>query len=77
MNVFESEPSEGDELEVNVAAKAPSGEGICRVNNFIIFIRNKKTKVGSTYKVKIVKKHRTFAYADLINLSDVESIYAD
>lgn len=55
---------EGEMYDVQVAAKNTHGEGIGRVKDFIIFIKNAKTRIGKVYKVKITKVYRTFAYAE-------------
>ncbi|MEM0106900.1 MAG: TRAM domain-containing protein [Candidatus Micrarchaeaceae archaeon] len=75
MNEVSEDFSEGDLITVNVNAKSPSGEGICRINNFIIFIKNPNTKIGNSYSVKVVRKYRTFAYAELVDVNSVKSMY--
>lgn len=57
--------NEGEMYEVKVGAKSQHGEGIGRVNNIIVFIKNARTKIGKMYTVKITKVYRTFAYAEL------------
>lgn len=56
---------EGMEYDLKVDAKGASGEGIGRIGNFVIFIKNSKTRIGNTYKVKVTKKYRTFCHAEL------------
>lgn len=56
---------EGEIYHVAVRAKDARGAGIGRVGNFVIFIRNAKTRIGNIYKVKVTKVYRTFAYAEL------------
>jgi predicted RNA-binding protein with TRAM domain len=63
------ELEEGGTYDVRVDAKNPKGEGIGRVNNVVVFIKNAKARSGKTYKVKITKLHRTFAYAELLENS--------
>ena len=58
--------NEGELCDVKIAAKNPHGEGIGKIRDSVIFIRNAKTRLGKTYKVKITKVNRTFAYAELI-----------
>ncbi|MGB9732376.1 MAG: TRAM domain-containing protein [Candidatus Micrarchaeia archaeon] len=60
----EASVAEGELYDVKVDAKNPNGEGIGRLDNFVIFIRNAKTKIGKIYKVRITKVYRTFAYAE-------------
>ncbi|MGC8662739.1 MAG: TRAM domain-containing protein [Candidatus Micrarchaeia archaeon] len=66
----EESVAEGELCEIKVAAKNPNGDGIGKLNNFVIFIRNAKTKIGKIYKVKITKVHRTFAYAEPVERSE-------
>ncbi len=56
---------EGLEYSMKVDAKGARGEGIGKIGNFIIFVKNAKTRIGNVYKVKVTKVHRTFAYAEL------------
>ncbi len=56
---------EGLEYSVKVDAKGTRGEGIGRIGNFVVFVKNAKTRIGNVYKVKITKVHRTFAYAEI------------
>lgn len=56
---------EGLEYSMKVDAKGARGEGIGRIGNFVIFVKNAKTRIGNVYKVKVTKVHRTFAYAEL------------
>ncbi len=55
---------EGELYEVKVDAKSPQGDGIGKVNDQIILIKNFKTRLGKKYKVKITKVHDAFAYAE-------------
>ena len=52
---------------MKVDAKGARGEGIGRIGNFVVFVKNAKTRIGNVYKVKVTKVHRTFAYAELPN----------
>jgi predicted RNA-binding protein with TRAM domain len=65
MGIEEYEIEEGLEYSMKVDAKGARGEGIGRIGNFVIFVKNAKTRIGNTYKVKVTKLHRTFAYAEL------------
>ena len=58
--------SEGEEFLVKVGAKDAHGEGIARIGNLVIFVKNGKTRIGNMYKIKLTKIHRTFAYARLV-----------
>jgi predicted RNA-binding protein with TRAM domain len=67
------EPKELVELgsvhEIRVDAKGARDEGIGRVGDFVIFIKNAKTRIGNTYKIKVTKIYRTFAYAEPVGNS--------
>ncbi|MGC8537619.1 MAG: TRAM domain-containing protein [Candidatus Micrarchaeia archaeon] len=56
---------EGSEHEVKVIAKGARGEGISRIEEIPVIIRDAKIRIGNTYRVKITKVYRTFAYAEL------------
>jgi len=58
--------SEGEEFFVKVGAKDAHGEGIARIGNLVVFVKNGKTRIGNMYKVRLTKIHRTFAYARLV-----------
>ncbi|MGC8479000.1 MAG: TRAM domain-containing protein [Candidatus Micrarchaeia archaeon] len=58
---------EGEVYSLAVKAKDARGIGIGKVGNFVIFIKNAKTRIGNIYKVKVTKVHRTFAYAELVD----------
>jgi predicted RNA-binding protein with TRAM domain len=57
--------TEGSEHEVKVIAKGARGEWISRIENITVIIRNAKMRIGNTYKIKVTKVYRTFAYAEL------------
>lgn len=67
------EPKELVELgsvhEIRVDAKGARDEGIGKVGDFVIFIKNAKTRIGNTYKIKVTKIYRTFAYAEPVGNS--------
>ncbi len=56
---------EGGVYDLRVNAKGARGEGIGRIGNLVIFVSNAKTRIGNSYKVKVTKIHRTFAYAEI------------
>jgi len=57
----------GGTYEIKVDAKDARDDGIGRIGNFVIFIKNAKTRIGNIYKVKITKVYRTFAYGELVD----------
>ncbi len=64
MEGIERELVEGGTYDVRVDARNPKGEGIGKINDIVVFVRNMKTRSGKTYPVKITKLYRTFAYAE-------------
>ena len=56
--------SEGQELEVEVIDNSVKGDGIAKVNGFIIFIRGGSK--GSKVKIRISKVSPRFAIGELI-----------
>jgi len=63
--VDEIEVELGSVHQVKVDAKGARDEGIARLGNLVVFIKNAKTRIGNMYKVKVTKVYRTFAYAEL------------
>lgn len=59
----------GSVHEVRVDAKGARDEGIGRIGDLVIFIKNAKTRIGNMYKVKVTKMYRTFAYAEPIDMT--------
>jgi predicted RNA-binding protein with TRAM domain len=59
------EVEEGSVYSVTVDAKGARGEGIGKVGQMVVFVKNAKTRIGNAYDVKITKVYRTFAYAEL------------
>ncbi|MCL4374090.1 MAG: TRAM domain-containing protein [Candidatus Marsarchaeota archaeon] len=56
---------EGLVYELKIVAKGARGEGIGRIGDFVVFVKNAKTRVGNTYKIKLTKAYRTFGYGEL------------
>ena len=67
MDSIADEIAEGMEYELRVDAKGARGEGIGKAGNFVIFVKNAKTRIGNIYRVKITKLHRTFGYAEIMD----------
>jgi predicted RNA-binding protein with TRAM domain len=59
----------GESYDLRIAAKDPRGEGIGKINNVVVFIKNMKPRLGKTYRVKITNMHESFAYAEPIDNS--------
>jgi predicted RNA-binding protein with TRAM domain len=54
----------GDELEVTVEGKGKTGDGVAKVNGYVIFIKG-ETEVGQKYMIRIVRIGRNFATGEL------------
>lgn len=57
----------GSVHDVRVDAKGARDEGIGKVGDFVVFIKNAKTRIGNVYRVKVTKVYRTFAYGEPID----------
>ncbi|MCL4375804.1 TRAM domain-containing protein [Candidatus Marsarchaeota archaeon] len=58
---------EGGTYEMKVNARSYRGEGIGKIDDLVVFVKNAKTRIGKVYKIKITKLHRTFADAELLD----------
>lgn len=56
--------SEGDELEVKIQSVGGRGDGLARVDGFVLFIPD--TKVGDHVKIKVKRVSEKAAWADVI-----------
>jgi predicted RNA-binding protein with TRAM domain len=56
---------EGLEYSIKVDAKGARGEGIGKIGNFVVFVKNAKTRIGNIYKIRVTRVYRTFAYAEI------------
>ncbi|WP_292487663.1 TRAM domain-containing protein [Methanohalobium sp.] len=54
----------GEEYEVTIEDIAREGDGIARVEGFVIFVPD--TQVGDTENIKITKVLRKFAFAEKV-----------
>ncbi len=64
--IFQSAPvKEGQELEVVIDDIGSRGDGVSRIQGFLIFVPN--SKIGERIRVRIVKVERKFAIAEKIN----------
>jgi len=55
---------EGKEYEVDIKEISRRGEGIARIEGFVVFVPN--TKAGDHVKVKVTKVSNRFATAEVI-----------
>jgi predicted RNA-binding protein with TRAM domain len=61
----------GKEYNVEIAEVGAKGDGIARINNFVIFVPN--TKQGEKVKIKINSIGRSFAIAEKVSSASTES----
>ena len=55
---------EGKEYEVDIKEVSRRGEGIARIEGFVVFVPN--TKAGDHVKVKVTKVSNRFATAEVV-----------
>ncbi|MCC7552902.1 MAG: TRAM domain-containing protein [Methanobacteriaceae archaeon] len=55
----------GKEYDVKIEDKGSSGDGIARIEGFVVFIP--ETEVGQEVTVKVNATRRNFGFADLVN----------
>jgi 23S rRNA (uracil1939-C5)-methyltransferase len=58
---YDAPVSEGETYDVTIEDVAREGDGIARVQGFVIFVPN--TKVGDAVKIRVDKVMRRFAIA--------------
>ena len=51
----------GEEYEVEIKETGSKGDGIARIKNFVVFVKN--SKKGEKTKIKITEVHNRFAIA--------------
>ena len=56
---------EGEEYEVKIEDVGKEGDGITRIEGFVVFVP--ETKVGEEIKVRITSVRRRFAFAEKIS----------
>lgn len=56
--------SVGDVREVEIVAMGSGGDGIAKVNGFVVFVPG--TKVGDDVKIKVTKVLKKFAFAEVV-----------
>jgi len=56
--------NEGDEYDVKIEDTGRDGDGICRIDGFVIFVSG--AKVGDEVKIRINTTRRNFGFADVV-----------
>ncbi len=58
---------EGETYDVRLSARNPRGEGIGKIENVVVFVKDANARIGKIHKIRITKLYRTFAYAELVD----------
>ncbi len=71
---------EGERYDVKIEDIGKEGDGVAKVNNFVVFIPN--TKVGDEVKIEVTKVLRTLAFGQVVDDSapveeDTEEEYTE
>ncbi|MEN4006223.1 MAG: TRAM domain-containing protein [Methanobacteriaceae archaeon] len=56
--------NEGEEYDVKIEDMGRSGDGIAKIEGFIVFVSG--AKVGDEVKIRINSVRRNFAFADIV-----------
>jgi predicted RNA-binding protein with TRAM domain len=56
--------NEGEEYDVKIEDMGRDGDGIAKVEGFIVFVNG--AKVGDEVKIRITSTRRNFAFADVV-----------
>ena len=71
-DMFGPKPVEvGKEYDVQITELSRKGDGIARIQRFVIFVKN--GKVGQNTKIKIIQVGNRFATAEIVNDSESQS----
>jgi len=62
----------GDELNVKIEAVGEKGDGVAKINGFVLFVPNGKQ--GDTVKVKITKVLSKMGFAEIVGKADAGSV---
>ena len=54
----------GEEYEVEITETGSRGDGVARINNFVVFVKN--AKKGEKTKIRIVTVKNRFAIAEKV-----------
>ena len=58
----------GKEYDVEIQETSRRGDGIARIEGFVIFVPN--TKIGDKIKIKVTNISRRFAEAEVLSLAE-------
>jgi predicted RNA-binding protein with TRAM domain len=65
MNEYRKPVDKGDEIEVKIESTGAKGDGIAKVNNFVIIVPG--AKEGENVKVRITRVLKKMAFAEIVN----------
>jgi 23S rRNA (uridine2552-2'-O)-methyltransferase len=54
----------GDEIDVKIEAVGVKGDGIAKMDNFVVFVKG--AELNNTYKVKVAKVFKSYAFAEIM-----------
>ncbi len=66
---------EGEEYDVTIEDIGKEGDGVAKIENFVVFVPN--TKVGDEVTIKITKVLRTLAFGELADGDSEDSSSQD
>ncbi len=56
--------NEGEEYDVKIEDVGRDGDGIARIEGFVVFVTG--AKIGDEVKIKITSTRRNFAFAEIV-----------
>lgn len=56
--------NEGEEYDVKIEDMGRDGDGIAKIEGFIVFVNG--AKIGDEVKIRITSTRRNFAFADIV-----------
>ena len=65
MNTYQKPVEVGDVIEVTIESTGAKGDGIAKVNNFVIIIPG--AKEGDKVKIKITRVLKKMAFAEIVS----------
>lgn len=63
---------EGEQYDVTIEDIGKEGDGVAKIENFVVFVPN--TKVGDEVTIEITKVLRTLAFADVVDGSSEKEV---
>lgn len=63
---FEKPVSQGQKLSVKIESMGQRGDGIAKVNGYVIFVKGEGLEVGKEYEIEVLTVGRKFATANVV-----------